>query len=215
MTVLENLLVAQHNALMPNVGSGLLAVFGLGGYRAARARGDRAGAALARPRSACCAAPTTRPARCPTATSGGSRSRARCAPTRCCCASTSRPPGSTRARATSSPALLQRIQADGCSMLLIEHDMGVVMRISDHIVVLDHGQQDRRRHARPTSAPTRRVIAAYLGEGDEDEDAGASGRAHACRHDALLLALAGVTAFYGAIQALQGRRPARSSPARS
>ena len=37
MTVLENLLVAQHNALMPNVGSGLLAVFGLGGHRAAEA----------------------------------------------------------------------------------------------------------------------------------------------------------------------------------
>jgi len=32
MTVLENLLVAQHNLLMPNVASGLLSVFGLGGY---------------------------------------------------------------------------------------------------------------------------------------------------------------------------------------
>ena len=27
----------------------------------------------------------------------------------------------------------------GTSILLIEHDMGVVMEISDHIVVLDHG----------------------------------------------------------------------------
>ncbi|MBC7799631.1 MAG: ATP-binding cassette domain-containing protein, partial [Gemmatimonadaceae bacterium] len=43
MTVLENLLVAQHNALMPNVGSGLLSVFGLGGHRAAeRVAIDRA-----------------------------------------------------------------------------------------------------------------------------------------------------------------------------
>src|SRR5712664_2170989 len=33
MTALENLMVAQHNTLMPNVASGLLAVFGLGGYR--------------------------------------------------------------------------------------------------------------------------------------------------------------------------------------
>jgi branched-chain amino acid transport system ATP-binding protein len=35
MTVLENLLVAQHNMLMPNVGLGLLAVFGLGGHHKA------------------------------------------------------------------------------------------------------------------------------------------------------------------------------------
>jgi branched-chain amino acid transport system ATP-binding protein len=33
MTALENLLVAQHNMLMPNVPNGLLAVFGLGGFR--------------------------------------------------------------------------------------------------------------------------------------------------------------------------------------
>ena len=32
MTVLENLLVAQHNDLMPNVINGLLAVFGFGGH---------------------------------------------------------------------------------------------------------------------------------------------------------------------------------------
>src|SRR5271155_2584705 len=36
MTVLENLMVAQHNMLMPSVVNGLLAVFGLGGYRHAQ-----------------------------------------------------------------------------------------------------------------------------------------------------------------------------------
>jgi branched-chain amino acid transport system ATP-binding protein len=36
---------------------------------------------------------------------------------------------------------------DGVGILLIEHDMGVVMGVSDHIVVLDYGKQDRRRHA--------------------------------------------------------------------
>ena len=66
--------------------------------------------------------------------------------------------------------LLLRIRAEGCSLLLIEHDMGVVMRISDHIVVLDHG----KKISDGTSAEVRAdpaVIAAYLGEGDDDEDA--------------------------------------------
>ena len=37
---------------------------------------------------------------------------------------------------------------DGIALLLIEHDMSVVMRISDHVVVLDYGKTDRRRHDR-------------------------------------------------------------------
>ena len=36
----------------------------------------------------------------------------------------------------------------GTTIVLIEHDMGVVMDISDRVVVLDYGQQDRRRLAR-------------------------------------------------------------------
>ena len=36
----------------------------------------------------------------------------------------------------------------GTTIVLIEHDMGVVMDFSDRVVVLDYGAQDRRRHAR-------------------------------------------------------------------
>ena len=65
-------------------------------------------------------------------------------------------------------ALLKSIQADGCSVLLIEHDMGVVMRISDHIIVLDHGQRISDGSPEHVRADPR-VIAAYLGEGEEDD----------------------------------------------
>ena len=101
MTVLENLLVAQHNALMRASG---FSVFGLSACRLSRrrARGHRQAPNTGSTRSSLTTGPTIRPATCPTATSAGSRSPARCAPIRCCSASTSRPPASTRARAPSS-----------------------------------------------------------------------------------------------------------------
>jgi branched-chain amino acid transport system ATP-binding protein len=56
------------------------------------------------------------------------------------------------------------------SVLLIEHDMGVVMEISDHIVVLDYGQ--KISDGSPDSVRSDpKVIAAYLGvEDDEVEE---------------------------------------------
>ena len=97
MTVLENLLVAQHNPLMRASGYALLGVLGIGGYRKAE-RAAIEKAATGSTRSTSSTAPTIRPASCPTGRSAGSRSRAPCAPTRCCSASTSPPPASIRAR---------------------------------------------------------------------------------------------------------------------
>ncbi|MGY3942385.1 ATP-binding cassette domain-containing protein [Aeromonas tecta] len=55
----------------------------------------------------------------------------------------------------------------GITVLLIEHDMGMVMEISDHIIVLDHG--DVIAQGKPEQIQhDDKVIAAYLGT-DEDE----------------------------------------------
>ena len=90
MTLLENLLVAQHNALMRASGLTFLGLIGAPTYHRSRAPRDRACALLARAHRTCWIAPTMPPATSPMATSGGWRSRARCARSRRCSASMSR-----------------------------------------------------------------------------------------------------------------------------
>ncbi len=64
--------------------------------------------------------------------------------------------------------IIQRLCADhDLTVLVIEHDMGLVMRISDHIVVLDHGEviADGAPEAVGNDPA---VIAAYLGVSEEE-----------------------------------------------
>ncbi len=65
-------------------------------------------------------------------------------------------------------ALIQRIAAKGITVLLIEHHMDLVMAVSDHVVVLDHGEKIAEGTPQAIQANPR-VIAAYLGEEDDEE----------------------------------------------
>lgn len=169
MTVLENLIVAQHNQLQAASHFSIAGLLGLPSYRRAEARAMEKAVGWLKRLNLVDKADLVA-GDLPYGTQRRIEiARALCVDPLLLCLDEPAAGLNPRESAELNELLTHLASDEGISILLIEHDMSVVMNVSDHICVLNYG----RKIAEGTPHEIQNdssVIKAYLGEEDADEE---------------------------------------------